>query len=201
MKSYFFCVFNCSHMEEITIKNIQNVLTPEFIETLEHYYEDLIVYIRNIQTPITLMTAYEMVNEEIDNMNLTLGVADMLDSMMFNMLKHNAVNCIGLTELIIAQDIIIEIFNDLFIYTLTTMFNNHIEVCFEIIEDLDGWHMKATDIILTTKHKEKTYPLTTPLYVSCLTPYVCTNKNKIIGAIAYNEYDHDYVFEFVEEVD
>ena len=192
-------------MSEITIKNIQNVLTPEFIETLEHYYEDLIVYIRNIQTPITLMMAYGMVNEEIDNMNLTLDVADMLESMMFNMLKHNAVNCIGLTELIIAQDIIIEIFNDLFIYTLTTMFNNHIEVCFEIIEEKEDMdyipRMKATDIILTTKHKEKTYKLATPLYVSCLTPYICTNKNKIIGAIAYNEYDHDYVFEFVEEVD
>lgn len=188
-------------MTEITINNIKDALTPEFIETVEHYYEYLIDYVKKIQTPITLTKAYEIVNDEIDNMNLTLDVADMLESMMFNMLKHHAVICAGLTELIITQNIIIEVFNDLFIYTLTTMFNNHIDVCFDIVGDLDGWHMKATDIILTTKHKEKTYPLTTPLYISCKVPYICTITNEIIGRIAYDEDDQEYFFKIDEEID
>ena len=197
-------------MSEITIKNIQDILMPEFIETLEHYYDELIEYAKEIQTPITLKKAYETLNDKIDEMNLTPDVADMLDNMVFNMLNHNAVSCNGLRGLIITHDIIFDVFNELFIYTLTKMFNQRVKTCFEIIdieEDLEGLrmnyilHMKATNIILTVNKKEKIYKLVMPLYISYRTPFEYSDKNKLIGIMFYCNRDKDYSIVFDEDVD
>ena len=189
-------------MSGVSVQNIKKVLTPKFITTLEHYYEDLVEYSKYIQTPITLTKAYEDLIYKIERMNISDEAADMLDNIAFNTLKHNAVNCIGIDKQIIIGSIVFDVFNEVFIYSLTTMFNHRIKLQLEAngLRQSEGLQMKLTAINLISSRKERTYPLDMPLYFQYRTRYNYADKNKLIGAITYNEDDGCYDFVFDETV-
>ena len=194
-------------MSGVSVQNIKKVLTPKFITTLEHHYDTLAEYAKHIQTPITLTKAYEDFIYKIEHMNISDEAADMLDNIVFNTLKHNAVRVIGTDKQIIIGSIVFDVFNDVFIYSLTTMFNHRIKLQLEVIDieqDLEGLQLynniqiRLTAINLISSRKEKTYPLNMPLYFYYRTRDNYADKNKLIGTITYNEDDGCYDFVFDE---
>lgn len=195
-------------MSGITIKYIKEAIYPDFIETLKYYYLDIKDNKRLIRkAPITVTQAYERYSDLIYGMLIPTKSADMLDEMMLNVLKHNSVINGKETDKIINRKITFDNFDEVYLYSLSTMFSGQVKYQFDIIEvneqkgelypHLDTIYMtlmRASKLILFNK----TYELPKPIYVRYESLYDHRDKNKLFGNIFYNKDKKAYGYMFDE---
>lgn len=191
-----------------TINNkLNNMVRPDYIETLEYYY-NIIRDNNKSKTPITFIKSYEYYNKLIYNMNLPDNIADMLDEMIFNILLHNSKACEGSSKIIIINDVIFESFNEIYLLSLCSMFNNNIKICFDVdsieevfegIQPRYNLNMYPISISLFDETITKPFYFVNRLYLSYETFYDYSDKNKLSGFISYDNDKQQYKYSFDED--